>query len=435
MSEKLRYLTAGESHGKALSCIIEGVPAGLSISEKNINKDLSRRQKGYGRGGRMKIESDSVQILSGVRWGKTLGSPISLLIENKDWANWQDVMSPENPPLPPFVKGGQRGDFSKGGMGGFVTRPRPGHADLSGAIKYNTHDIRDILERSSARETAARVAAGAIAKKFLYEFNIQIISYVTEIGGITLQNTEPACRAGRHRTQNTDIKTFLSMFKKAESSPVRCPDKNAEKKIIDKISGAMKKGDSLGGVFEVVVTGAPVGLGSYSQWDRRLNARLAYALMGIQAIKGVEAGLGFEMARRSGSEVMDEIFYRAQNTEYRTQTTKETTQTTGGFYRKTNNAGGIEGGISNGMPIMLRAAMKPIPTLKSPLSSVDIVSKKAFKAVYERSDVCAVPAASVIGEAVVAFVIADSFLGKFGGDSMEEVKRNYKGYLKQVREF
>ena len=418
MSEKLRYLTAGESHGKALSCIIEGVPAGLSISEKNINKDLSRRQKGYGRGGRMKIESDSVQILSGVRWGKTLGSPISLLIENKDWANWQDVMSPE--PLKSEIRNSKFEITA-------VTRPRPGHADLAGAIKYNTHDIRDILERSSARETAARVAAGAVAKIFLSEFNIQIISYVTEIGGIKSQNSKLKSQISG--------KEFLETFAKAEKSPVRCPDKNAEKKIIDNINKAMKKGDSLGGVFEVVVTGAPVGLGSYSQWDRRLNARLAYALMGIQAIKGVEAGLGFEMARRSGSEVMDEIFYRAQNTEYRTQTTKETTQTTGGFYRKTNNAGGIEGGISNGMPIMLRAAMKPIPTLKSPLSSVDIVSKKAFKAVYERSDVCAVPAASVIGEAVVAFVIADCFLEKFGGDSMEEVKRNYKGYLKQVREF
>lgn len=401
MSEKLRYLTAGESHGKALYSIIEGVPAGLSISEKNINKDLSRRQKGYGRGGRMKIESDSVQILSGVRWGKTLGSPISLLIDNRDWANWRDVMSPE--PLKFEIRNSNL-EFTA------VTRPRPGHADLSGAIKYNTHDIRDILERSSARETAARVAAGAVAKIFLSEFNIQIISYVTEIGGIKSQKSKLKSQISG--------KEFLETFAKAEKSPVRCPDKNAEKKIIDLINKAMKKGDSLGGVFEVVVTGAPVGLGSYSQWDRRLNARLAYALMGIQAIKGVEAGLGFEMARRAGSEVMDEIFYKGS-----------------GFYRKTNNAGGIEGGMSNGMPIMLRAAMKPIPTLKTPLSSVDIISKKAFKAVYERSDVCAVPAASVIGEAVVAFVIADCFLEKFGGDSMEEIKRNFKGYLKQVREF
>jgi chorismate synthase len=406
MSEKLRYLTAGESHGKALSCIIDGVPAGLLISEKNINKDLSRRQKGYGRGGRMKIESDSVQILSGVRCGKTLGSPISLLIENKDWANWQDVMSPDF-----------RLQTSDPRLS--VTRPRPGHADLSGAIKYNTHDIRDILERSSARETAARVAAGAIAKKFLSEFNIQIISYVTEIGGIKVKSEKLKVKSSEN---------FSEVFQKAEKSPVRCPDKNAEKKIIDKINGAMKKGDSLGGVFEVVVTGAPVGLGSYSQWDKRLNARLAYALMGIQAIKGVEAGLGFEMARRFGSEVMDEIYYRPR-------TTGSGLQTSGGFYRKTNNAGGIEGGISNGMPIMLRVAMKPIPTLKTPLSSVDIISKKTFKAAYERSDVCAVPAASVIGEAVTAFVIADSFLEKFGGDSMEEVKRNYKGYLKQVKEF
>ncbi|MDP3298192.1 MAG: chorismate synthase [Thermodesulfovibrionia bacterium] len=426
MPEKLRYLTSGESHGKALLCIIDGICSGLSISKEDINKDLLRRQKGYGRGSRMKIESDSVQILSGVRWGKTLGSPIALLIENKDWQNWKDIMSSElrDSRL-------QTPDYRLS-----VTRPRPGHADLAGAIKYNTHDIRNILERSSARETAARVAVGAVAKKFLSEFNIKVISYVTEIGGIKAQNTE-------HRTQSTD--TFLSLFKKAETSPVRCPDKRAEKKIINKINTAIKRGDSLGGIFEVVATGVPVGLGSYSQGDRRLNARLAYALMGIQAIKGVEIGLGFEMSRRFGSEVMDEIFYRAQSTD----NLPISPLTKGGikegfskgemggfgFYRKTNNAGGIEGGISNGMPIVLRAAMKPIPTLRTPLSSVDIISKKSFNAAYERSDVCAVPAASVIGEAVAAFVIADSFLEKFGGDSIDEIKRNYEGYLKQISNF
>ena len=401
MPEKLRYLTSGESHGKALLCIIDGICSGLSISKEDINKDLLRRQKGYGRGGRMKIESDSVQILSGVRWGKTLGSPIALLIENKDWQNWKDIMSPE-------LRDSRLS----------VTRPRPGHADLAGAIKYNTHDIRNVLERSSARETAARVAVGAVAKKFLSEFNIKVISYVTEIGGIKIQTAD-------YRPQTIDIKKLLSLFDKAETSPVRCPDKNAEKKIINKINTAIKKGDSLGGIFEVVATGVPVGLGSYSQWDRRLNARLAYALMGIQAIKGVEIGLGFEMSGKFGSEVMDEIFYSSSRfTVHGSQ-----------FYRKTNNAGGIEGGISNGMPIVLRAAMKPIPTLRTPLSSVDIISKKSFNAAYERSDVCAVPAASVIGEAVTAFVIADSFLEKFGGDSIDEIKRNYEGYLKQVREF
>ena len=411
MPEKLRYLTSGESHGKALLCIIDGICSGLSISKEDINKDLLRRQKGYGRGSRMKIESDSVQILSGVRWGKTLGSPIALLIENKDWQNWQDIMSPEL----------RDSRLQTPDSRLSVTRPRPGHADLAGAIKYNTHDIRNILERSSARETAARVAVGAVAKKFLSEFNIKVISYVTGIGGIKVQSSS---RIRRDKVQSSEEK-LLEVFEKAEKSPVRCPDKIAEKKIINKINTAIKKGDSLGGIFEVVATGVPVGLGSYSQWDRRLNARLAYALMGIQAIKGVEIGLGFEMSRKFGSEVMDEIFYSSS------RFTVQGSQ----FYRKTNNAGGIEGGISNGMPIVLRAAMKPIPTLRTPLSSVDIISKKSFNAAYERSDVCAVPAASVIGEAVIAFVIADSFLEKFGGDSIDEIKRNYEGYLKQVREF
>jgi chorismate synthase len=264
------------------------------------------------------------------------------------------------------------------------------------------------------------VAAGATAKKFLSEFNIQIIRYVAEIGGIKTQHS-------KLKIQNS-VKEILSLFEKAETSPVRYPDKEIEKKIISRINNAMRKGDTLGGVFEVVVLGIPVGLGSYSQWDKKLDAKLAYALMSIQAIKGVEIGLGFEMSRRCGSEVMDEIFYKRRSA-------VSSQQSAGGFYRKTNNAGGIEGGMSNGMPIIVRAAMKPIPTLRTPLSSVDIISKKPFKAAYERSDVCAVPAASVIGEAVTALVIADSFLSKFGGDSMEEVKRNYEGYLKQVREF
>jgi chorismate synthase len=428
--EKLRYLTAGESHGQSLTCIIDGVPSNLSLSSKDIDKDLARRQKGYGRGGRMKIESDHAQILSGVRHGKTLGSPITLLIENKDWANWCDVMSPD--PVgaglaPARIRATTRVAPTKGW---FVTRPRPGHADLSGAIKYNTNDIRNILERSSARETAARVAAGAIAKIFLSEFNIQIISYVIEIGGISGRGERPFARTKAVRSQESE-KQMLSLFRKAEASLVRCPDKKTEEKIINKINNAMKKGDTLGGVFEVVVLGIPVGLGSYSQWDRKLDAKLAYALMSIQAIKGVEVGSGFDMSRRSGSEVMDEIYYKRAR---RGQVLNLTPQVSG-FYRKTNNAGGIEGGMSNGMPVIVRAAMKPIPTLRAPLSSVDIISKKPFKAAYERSDVCAVPAASVIGEAVTALTIADSFLSKFGGDSMEEIKRNYAGYLKQVREF
>ncbi|MBI5663841.1 MAG: chorismate synthase [Nitrospirae bacterium] len=407
---KLRCLTAGESHGRALTCIIDGVPSNLALSANDINKDLARRQKGFGRGGRMKIESDRAQILSGVRHGKTLGSPISLMIENKDWANWETIMNPDILPSPPL---------NKGGLGGVVTRPRPGHADLTGALKYSHRDLRNVLERSSARETASRVAAGAVAKKFLSEFDIRVISYVTEIGGIRRQGSGVK---GQGSGNN-----LLSLFNKAEASQVRCPDLKAEDKMITKIKAAIKKGDTLGGVFEVAVLGVPAGLGSYSQWDRKLEAKLSYAIMGIQAIKGVEVGMGFEMARSFGSEVMDEIYYR--------RGTAGRAPVSGGFYRKTNNAGGIEGGMSNGMPIILRAAMKPIPTLKTPLSSIDINTKKKFLAAYERSDTCAVPAASVIGEAVTALVIADCFLDKFGGDSIEEIKRNYSGYLKQIREF
>ena len=403
MFEKLRYITSGESHGRALVCTIDGIPSNLPISEADIGKDLARRQKGHGRGGRMKIESDSAQILSGVRHGRTLGSPIALLIENRDWANWEEIMNPDSK----YAR--HAASLEKGAP---VTRPRPGHADLSGALKYGHRDLRNVLERSSARETAARVAVGAVARKFLSEFGIQVGSYVTEIGGVTSQ---------------TDGKSLSSLLKTAESSTVRCADKKAEKKIINKIDKAMKDGDTLGGVFEVIVTGVPAGLGSYSQWDRRLNAKLAYSLMSIQAIKGVEVGIGFEGSRKPGSEVMDEIYY--------SRPAPRTTPAAGGFYRKTNNAGGIEGGISTGMPIVVRAAMKPIPTLRSPLSSVDINTKKKFAAAYERSDVCAVPAASVIGEAVTAIAIADSFLDKFGGDSMEEIKRNYKGYLKQLEKF
>jgi len=397
----LRYLTSGESHGRAMTVILEGIPSGLRLSPSDIDNDLTRRQGGYGRGGRMRIESDTVQILSGVRLGMTIGSPITLVVENKDWANWEETMAVERRgPLPPPV-----------------TRPRPGHADLAGSLKYNTHDIRDVLERSSARETVSRVAVGAVAKRFLAEFGIRIMSYVVEIGRVRSRLPDPASR--------TSEKRLLEIFKKAEDSPVRCPDREAERAMIESIDEARQRGDTLGGVFEVVATGVPVGLGSYTQWDRRLNARLAYAVMGIQAIKGIEIGLGFEMTRRHGSEVMDEIYYRGQTSDTRHQST-------GGFYRKTNNAGGIEGGMSNGMPIVIRAGMKPIPTLRNPLSSVDIVTKKRFKAVYERSDVCAVPSASIIGEAVVALVIADALLEKFGGDSVEEMKRNYRGYIRQI---
>jgi chorismate synthase len=403
-------MTSGESHGKALAGIIEGIPSGLCLSSEDIDRDLKRRQGGYGRGGRMKIESDHAEILSGVRWGKTIGSPVTLLIENKDYKNWIKGMSPDamyESSIPA------------------VTRPRPGHADLAGAIKYDRRDTRDILERSSARETAMRVALGAVAKKFLSEFDIHVGSYVVQIGK---QKTEI-------RSMHLKEKELLEIFRKAEKSPVRCPDENVTGKIVKLIDRTLRDGDSLGGIFEVFVTGAPVGLGSHVQWYRRLEGRLARALMSIQAIKGVEVGLGFEMSTKSGSEVMDEIFYRAKRNPPKAERSAKTENTIGGIYRKTNNAGGIEGGMANGMPIILRAAMKPIPTLKKSLRSIDILTKNPVRAAYERSDICAVPAASVIGEAMTALTIADAFLEKFGGDSVTETRRNYISYIEYVKNF
>jgi len=399
---KLRFLTSGESHGRALTGIIEGLPSGLSLSSKDIDTELKRRQGGYGRGGRMKIESDHAEIISGVVMGKTIGSPISILIENKDWQNWQDIMSVE---LPESKSEILHPKFS-------VTRPRPGHADLAGALKYNLKDIRNILERSSARETAMRTALGAVAKSFLSEFEIIIGSFVVGIGSVTSPDAED--------------KDLLTTFKRAEKSPVRCPDADASKKMVKLIDKAKKAGNSLGGIFEVFATGLPAGLGSHIQWDKRLDAEIAKAMMGIQAIKGVEIGDGFEMACRFGSDALDEIYYKSP---------VRGAGLAGGFYRKTNHAGGLEGGMTNGMPLIVRAAMKPIPTQSRPLRSVDIINKKVFKAAYERSDICAVPAAAVVGEAMLALVIAGSLLSKFGGDSMDEVKRNYQGYLKQINQF
>lgn len=405
----LRFLTAGESHGKGLTGIIEGIPSGVPLASEDIDKDLRRRQGGYGRGGRMKIETDHAEILSGVRWGKTIGSPISIFIENKDWKNWQEGMS---------------ADAVHEGSLKAVTRPRPGHADLTGAMKYDQRDVRNILERSSARETAMRVGLGAIAKRLLSEFGIQLGSYVIQIGN--QQSAVSSRKLGE--------KDLLELFGKAEKSVVRCPDTAISQKIVKAIDRATKEGNSLGGIFEVFVTGLPVGLGSHIQWDRKLDGRLAQAMMSIQAMKGVEIGSGFEMSRRSGAEVMDEIFYRSQRKAVSSrQSKKEYTQT--GFYRKTNNAGGLEGGMTNGMPVILRVAMKPIPTLRKPLMSVDIRSKQPFSAAYERSDVCAVPAAAVVAEAMAALVIADAFLEKFGGDSRDEVARNYKAYLSYVYTF
>jgi chorismate synthase len=378
----LRFLTAGESHGELLMGIIEGMPAGLLIRVTDIDRDLGRRQTGYGRGSRMKIEKDSVKIYTGVRWGRTLGSPIGLIIRNRDWENWRDKMSPD----PMFLNSAAA-----------ITRPRPGHADLSGSLKYGATDIRNIIERSSARETAMRVAVGAVAKRLLEEFGVEVISHVLSIGGVY---------AKVPKTSPKEIK------KRAEDSELRCSDSEAEKKMLRKINEARVAGDSLGGVFEVIVTGVPAGLGSHTHWDRKLDGKLAAALMSIQAIKGVEVGAGFGTANRPGSLAHDEIYWSKKD----------------GFYRKTNMAGGIEGGISNGENILLRAAMKPIPTLMKPLRSVDMVSKKPYKAGVERSDVCAVPAAGVVAEGAVAFELAAAMLEKFGGDSIEEMKRNYQGY-------
>ena len=394
----MRYLTAGESHGRELTAIIEGMPAGLAVASGDIDRELARRQSGYGRGARMKIETDRAEITSGVRHGKTLGSPIALVVKNRDWENWTEIMSPEAAPA--------AADRA-------VTRPRPGHADLTGGLKYGHRDLRNVLERSSARETTMRVAAGSIARRLLDELGIGVYSWVTEIGG---GKGEIAGAPG-------------ALFRSAESSQVRCPDSAASKAMMERIDRAKAAGDSLGGAFEVVLTGVPPGLGSFVHWDRKLDARLAFALMSIQAIKGAEVGMGFAVASAPGSEVHDEIFYSRKGRSAKFWPRRP------GFSRKTNNAGGIEGGMSNGEPIVLRAAMKPIPTLYKPLRSVDIETKKPFKASVERSDTCAVPAAAVIAEAVVAFEVAVAFLEKFGGDSISEIERNYMGYLDSVTSY
>ena len=384
----LRFLTSGESHGKGMLAILEGIPAGLRISKEQIDSELAARQGGYGRGGRMKIERDSVDVFSGLRGGVTIGSPIALLVRNLDWENWCDVMDAWE------VKGAA--------SEAAVTRPRPGHADLAGALKYDRADIRDVLERASARDTAARVAVGAVCKTFLAELGIEIVSHVVALGGVEADVS--AMDTGRIKE--------LSL-----KSDLRCADADAERKMIETIDKAKESGDSLGGVIEVRAGGVPVGLGSYAQWDRKLDGRLAAALMSIQAIKGVEIGLGFAASAVPGSEVHDEIAYNKKRH----------------FHRMTNRAGGIEGGVSNGEDIVVRAAMKPIPTLQRPLKSVDIETKEEFEASVERSDVVAVPAASVVAASAVAFVLADALLEKFGGDSMTETTRNFEQYVAQVR--
>ena len=391
----LRYLTAGESHGPQLTAVVEGLPAGLAVSAEAINVDLARRQGGYGRGGRMKIETDQVEILSGVRWGSTLGSPVTLCVRNRDWVNWQDKMS---------VDPAYRDDSIK------VTRPRPGHADLSGAIKYGHDDVRNVLERSSARETAARVAVGSLAKLLLSDFGITVSGFVAEIGGIAANRPDVSLAGLRELAASSELYTY---------------DPSAEIRMKSLIDRMKQDGDTVGGIVEVIVSGVPVGLGSYVQWDRKLDGRLAMALMSIQAIKGVEVGVGFDAARKPGSLVHDEIYY-------------DSGRPAGGacgFCRTSNRAGGIEGGMSNGEDIVVRAAMKPIPTLYRPLKSVDIVTREQIEATVERSDVCAVPAAAVVAEAVVAVEIANAFLEKFGGDSLSEIRRSYDSYLHYVRAF
>ena len=382
-----RFTTAGESHGRGLVGILEGMPAGLPVSAERVNAELKRRMGGYGRGARMKIESDQIEWLAGVRAGETLGSPIAMLVWNRDWEHWQDVMAPE---ADVADRGAERRRQ--------VTRPRPGHADLAGSLKYDRQDARDILERASARETVARVACGAVCKLLLEQFGIEIGSHVAELGGVAAKYLSP-------------LPSPLN--EAADASPVRCLDPDAEREMIARIDAAKAAGDTLGGEVEVVALGAPVGLGSHVSWDRKLDGRLAQALMSIPAVKGVELGLGFEAARRKGSEVHDEILP--------------------GLARATNRAGGTEGGMTTGEPLVLRVAMKPISTLMSPLKTVDLKTGAPAQAQSERSDVTAVPAMGVIAEAMVALVLAQALLEKFGGDALSEVKRNVAGYMAQVR--
>ena len=383
----LRYLTAGESHGRGLTAILEGMPAGVPVTEADINTELARRQKGYGRGARMAIETDKVQVTSGIRWGETFGSPITLQIWNKDWEKWQKLLS---------VDPADRDESKR------VIKPRPGHADLVGMLKYDRKDAQDILDRASARETAARVAVGAVCRKLLEQFGIQIYSFVREVGSVRATNI-PA--------------NVKELIEKTEASQVRCPDAEAEKAMIALIDKAKGAGDTLGGVFTVVITGCPVGLGSHVQWDKKLEGRLAWAMMSIQAMKGVEFGMGFDASRKFGSEVHDEIFYSKDR----------------GFYRGTNNAGGFEGGMTTGEPIVISVAKKPISTLMKPLRSVNVETKEPFKAEVIRSDVIAVPAAGVAAEAIAAYEVANAMVEKFAGDSLREMKDNYDRYVAYVK--
>lgn len=378
-----RFLTTGESHGQCLTAIVEGLPAGLKVDIDKINADLAKRQQGYGRGGRMKIETDRVEIVSGVRFGETMGDPITLRIKNKDWENWTERMS---------VSGAPAGEM--------VTAARPGHADVSGILKYDRKDIRDILERASARETAARVAVGALCKQLLASCGITLTAHVTNIGGVALTDAD------------------MMDWDYYQTSEMRCTNPTVEAKMKEAIDRAKEAGDTLGGVFEVIVRGCMVGLGSHTQWDRKLDTKIAAAMMSIQAIKGVEIGVGFEYGSLPGSKAHDELFYEEGR----------------GYYRKTNRAGGLEGGMTNGEDVIVKAAMKPIPTLMQPLSSVDVATHEAVKACRERSDVCAVSAASVVGEAMMAIVMTEAVLDKFGGDCIVDFLAAVQHYNDRVKQ-
>jgi chorismate synthase len=386
---RVRWLTAGESHGPRLTAIVEGIPSGLALLAEDVDADLARRQRGYGRGGRMKIESDRVELVGGVRGGETLGSPIAMSIVNRDHASWADRMSPG--PLPSPAEP--------------LTRPRPGHADLAGGLKHDRHDLRDVLERASARETAARTAVGAVCRKLLAAVGVDVFAHVVAIGPVSAEQAPATVDELRARSRASDL---------------ACADAQAEARMRDAILEAAHAGDTLGGSFEVVASGVLPGLGSHVQWDRKLDGRLAQALMSIQAIKGVEIGLGFAAARTPGSQVHDPIAYDSEARR---------------FTRPSNRAGGLEGGITNGMSVVCRAAMKPIATLKKALDSVDVRTKEHYAAAFERSDVCAVAAASVVGEAMVCITLADALVEKFGSDSMRELIRNVDGYRRQLEEY
>ncbi|MDQ0218986.1 chorismate synthase [Peribacillus cavernae] len=390
----MRYLTAGESHGPQLTTIIEGLPAGMPITQEDINEELARRQKGHGRGRRMQIEKDQAFIASGIRHGSTLGSPVALVVENKDWTHWTKIMGSE--PLD---------ETETEEVKRKITRPRPGHADLNGGIKYGHRDLRNVLERSSARETTVRVAAGAVAKKLLSLLGIEVASHVIEIGGI--------------KANPQGYSSIRELQERTEASPVRCFDSSIEQKMMDAIDEAKKNGDSIGGIVEVIVEGMPVGVGSYVHYDRKLDAKLAAAIVSINAFKGVEIGIGFEAAHLPGSEVHDEILWNQEE----------------GYYRKTNRLGGLEGGMTTGMPIIVRGVMKPIPTLYKPLQSVDIDTKETFTASIERSDSCAVPAAAVVAEAVVAWELARALVDQFPSDRFDKLAEAIEIHKKEAKEF